>query len=207
MIFLAGQGCRNGLSLEPGLTFSQGNDRFFECRIGLGGKSRSNVIEELLFTVSFVYFQGGPVDVDHLDQIGALLQFFRMSLEIGPDIPNPGILQILQIGPEVRQVLLPEGDGRIFEQGLIMRFALLQCLLGFLARRNVQQGAHNGRPALVFHHPPEGLAVNHRAVPVQPPEGRMRRLQFTGEPPPDVRPGPGGGLQGESGPWASPPRP
>ncbi len=128
MIFLAGQSCRNGLGLEPGLTFGQGNYRFFECRIGLWGKSRSNALEELLFTVSFVYFQGGPVDIDHLNQIGTLLQFFRMSLEIGSDIPNPGILQILQICPEVSQVLLPEGDGRIFEQGLIMRFALLQRL-------------------------------------------------------------------------------
>jgi hypothetical protein len=75
-----------------------------------------------------------------------------MSFEIGSEIPNPGILQLLEIYPEAGQVLLPEGDGRIFEQGLIMRLPS-PAPLGVLALRNVSK-VPTMAGALVFHRLP-----------------------------------------------------
>ncbi len=83
--------------------------------------------------------QSGPIHVQHLHHAQAVHDFFRVAPEVGPEVTDARSAQVVKMPQDARKVLLPQGDGGVFEQAAEALFALSQRSLGLAALRDVAQ--------------------------------------------------------------------
>ena len=123
---LAPQRVIDVFGFEGGFAARQREQFLLEGDQGFRTQDLRKAREQLCLAFRPVQFQRGAVNVCDSHQLRALGNGFGMCLEMGREIRHPRQAQIIDVSPDGGEILLPDGDGRVFEQGPKTRLAAAQ---------------------------------------------------------------------------------
>ncbi len=138
MALLSVEGAGGCLRIEPGLALCNGCQFRLEYAIRLCIEDQGKSFLEVLHGSTSVQLQRCLVDMDELDQGGTLVNCFGVQLEVGSHVLHSCAEQLFEVGLDVGEVFLPEGNRGVFEEPTIAPFALSQRVFDTLSLSNVQ---------------------------------------------------------------------